>query len=259
MSTLNTIIAEIDKVKPLAEQDVETNANPQTLTAKRGQKRQAVEKLTSLSKDYEILLRNNALFLIVTGSERDTFAGLAAEKFSCYVTNPENLYTDIVNKIPDSILNGRESASSLFGLVSRHLEDKAGDLFALEMPLMTFKQAYNRAIKSKDDLLQLTKQAINEQVGVELVGAQAVRDIVKSAIETKHVERITPVVLNTSDEKLAQELLSGLSRMTHRVYLVQAGETTANLAMSDEIVNLTNIDEKSMGKFMKNLKRVIKN
>lgn len=239
--TLTKIIEEINKVSVFANED--TDSGPmETLNTRRGRKARSVESLKSLKEEYTSELMRSAVFMVVTGQSRDAFTSTAAENFGCFTADSEAFYRDLADRMPTSLYQGKESVSNLFNILGRHLEDKALEMKILGYPQLIFKQQYQKAINSKDEFVQLIKQALNEQVGAELVGINAIRSIVDLAIARKHADKTTPVVLNTLDEKLALDLIPALERLTSKVFLVFAGKVSKQMKTYEGAVILKDVD-----------------
>lgn len=260
MSTnLQKVLAEIKATLPVASEDLNEDDSTgfATLSGRRGRKRAAEERLKQLRYDYSILLRESAVFLIVVGSERDALTELLDPAFNCFKANPEELYSDIVGRINES-LYGRDSTSSLFGLASRYLEEKAIDLGVTGMPLMTFKNEYDVPIKNKEDMTSLLKMVINSEVGAELAGVQAVHSVIDAAIAREHSGRTTSIVLNTGDLKLAADLDDALQRLTPRVYTIVAGKLPKGVKANPGSVTIKEINEEKVTAAMESIKASLK-
>lgn len=220
---LDNIIKKIKENRELAKIDADTG-NPNTLIARRGQKRRAEEDLKTLSEEYARALLNTAAFIVVTGSDSELFTKIAEEKFDTLGANGEALYDELVDEIHPTLYEGKESVSNVFDVLGRVLENKALALGINEYPQLTFKDEYRRKIKDRADFKALVTTALNSQVGGELVGVHAVRSVVNKAIARNHAERLTPITILLKDEKTALEVGKDLSRLTPRVYLVAAGK-----------------------------------
>ena len=95
--------------------------------------------------------------------------------------------------------------------------------------------------------MQLIRTAINEQVGSEIVGVNAVYSIVDKAIAKKHVAPVTPIILNTSDEKFALDLQTNLNRLKLKTFLVVAGKASKTLHGVKDALFVKNVSEESVG------------
>lgn len=235
--SLQTVLEEMKKVQPFIDED--TNSGPtETLRARRGRQSHAIERMKMLKEQYSNELLSGAAFILTVGSEREAFDMLATTEGNCLGSKVESFFEDLSSRIHPSLYEGRNNtASNLFGVASRHLEDKAREIGMTEYPQLIFKSEYDKAINTGADLTALLKKAITDQVGGEVVGINAVRELTESAIDKGHSASITPIVLTTDDTKYAVELVSHLERLTPRVFLVVAGKAPKALrAMQGAIV-----------------------
>jgi hypothetical protein len=242
--SLEQTLKEIKTLKPFAEEDLENldpaTTNPATLGGRRGRKMQALEQITRLKRDYKQQLMSSALFLVVVGSERQNFEHAATgNKFGLFSADPEQFYNDLAGRVAPALYQGKESVSGIFDVLGRHLEDKANELDLASYPQLIFKESYTGYLTNVKDFTRLVKRAVNDQMGAEIVGIQAVNSILDTAVERGHAGKTTPIILSTDDLQLAKELLRDLGRLSSRVFLVQAGtapiESTApnNIAVTD--------------------------
>lgn len=229
--SLSKVLEEIKKVKPHADEDCEVGPI-ETLNGRRGRKRAAIEQLKTLKRQYTDELRRSAAFILVTGSARDSFTNIATQEFKCFSADPEAIYKELANRISPALYQGRDTVGDLFDVLGRHLEDKAGEIGIVGYPQLIFKQQYRRNISNKEEFAELVKQALNEQVGGEIVGINAVHTLTNEAIERNHSARVTPIILSSSDEKLVVDLSSSLERLTSRVFVVTAGKSSKAIKAS---------------------------
>lgn len=243
--SLETVLKEIHAYKPFAEEDAE--AGPvETLNGRRGRKNQAIEQLRVLKSQYRLDLLKSAVFVIAVGSLRSEFEKTATETFKLFSADPEQFYKDLSGRIPPSLYLGKEGVSNLFDIVGRHLEDKMTELDANQYNQLIFKEKYLRPVSTQEEFTSIVKEAINEQIGAEIVAIQAVTSILNDAIDRKHASKTTSIVLSTGDEKLAQDLLKDLGARGNRVTLLLAGKTSKALtAYTNEAVNVVKLKEVS--------------
>ena len=220
--SLADIVNEIKKIQVYVDEDVESGPS-ETLNGRRGRKNQAIGRMADLKRAYREELLRTAIFIVVSGSEKGSFTTLATEKAKCLAADPEEFYNDLANRLAPAVLSGRQTMDNAFDVMGRHLEDKSIELGLSAYPQVVFKQQYGRAIKTKEDLAAVIKQAINDQMGAEIVGVQAVSTIVKPAIERGHKEKFTAVLLPTDDLKLQAALLKDLRRLSPNVFSIIAG------------------------------------
>lgn len=227
--TLTDILKEIKKVKPLAEENLE-EGSPETLAGRRGRKARSIETLKQLKTKYKNSLRETAAFILVIGDKRDEFTSIATENYKCFSSDPEFFYADLVDRVPKTSYLGKEGLSNIFDVLGRHLEDKALELDIVGYPQLIFRQEYRRSLSTRQDFLQLVKQAVTAQVGGEVVGIQAVKNLTDVAIEKNNAAKITPILLPTGDEKFALTIARDLERISTRVFVVAAGTTSQALS-----------------------------
>lgn len=241
--SLELIIKEIKALTPLANEDVD--AGPvETLSGRRGRKNQALIRLQDLREQYTKDLIRSALFIIVTGSKRNEFSELATNKsFGLFGADPETFYRDLADRVHPSLYQGSASPSNLFDVLGRHLEDKMSELGLSEYNQLIFRETYIQPMRNSEEFSQVIKKAINEQVGSEIVGVQAANTIVEKAIASGHSSKVTPIVLNTGDEKFALQLSIDLERLTNRVFLVNTGKVSKELKSVQDSMYLKEVTE----------------
>jgi hypothetical protein len=257
--SLQKVLEQITKVAPLASED--TDSGPiETLNARRGRKRNAVEQLKQLRREYASDLLRSSVFILVAGAGREEFVEIATGNadYGVFKSDPESFYKDLAGRIPTTLYKGRESVANLFDVLGRHLEDKAGELGVLEYPQLRYKQEYHRHIASTEDFVELIKNAINDQVGGEFVAAQTIKEVTDQAIERNHSASITPILLSTKDEKLALELVEALNRLTPRVFLVIVGKSSRTLKSTEGAVLVKEASTESVEQALKLVKSSLK-
>lgn len=242
--SLENVLKEINTYKPFAEENVE-DGPMETLNGRRGRKHQAIEQLKVLKTQYRLDLLRSAVFIIVAGTQRSEFETIATgEGFKLFAADPEQFYSDLANRVAPSLYLGKEGVSNLFDVLGRHLEDKMGELDANAYNQLIFKEKYLKPVSTAAEFVSVVKEAINEQIGAEIVGIQAVTSILDDAISRNHTGKTTSILLSTSDEKLAQDLLKDLGSRGNKVILVLAGKSTKSLSSyNGELVNVIKVKE----------------
>lgn len=228
MSTLAKVLEEMKKVQPFALEDTDSGPN-ETIGARRGRKRAALETLKMLKSQYSDILLRSSVFILTVGSEREAFEKIATTEGNCLLSKAESFFDDLANRVHPTLYAGKNPGANLFDVVGRHLEDKARELGMTEYPQLIFKAQYMRMITTPQEFAALLKQAVTEQVGGEVVGINAVRALTETAIAKEHDRTVTPIVLSTEDQKFAVELIPHLERLTPRVFLVVAGKAPKQL------------------------------
>jgi hypothetical protein len=192
----------------------------------------------------------------VTGSESQSFAGLASnDTFGCFNADPEEFYRDLSSRIDPSLF-GREGIRHLFNIAGNILEDKALELDIGSYPMLQFSDRYNSAVNSIEDFIPLIRRAVNDQVGSEIVGINAINTVTDLAIKKGHSASVAPVVLRTDDEVFALDLQKNLTRLTPKVFLVVAGKASKGLKQSSNIPVKT-VSEETVGEALSTIRNKI--
>lgn len=254
--SLSEILKEIKKVKPLAEENVDEGP-AETLAGRRGRKNQSIESLKRLKVLYKNTLRETAAFILVVGDKRDDFTKTATEHYKCFSSDPDFFYSDLIDRIPNFSYLGKENIVNIFDILGRHLEDKALELDIIGYPQLIFRQEYHKHISSRQDLLDLVKKAVTEQVGGELVGIQAVKNLTDVAIERNNAAQFTPILLPSGDEKFALTIAKDLERISRKSFIVVAGVTNSPLSGRD-VITVTDPTNESVKKALKTISNSLK-
>lgn len=223
--SLSKILEEIKRLKPLAEEDTETG-NLQTMSVRRGRKKRAQEELKILRGEYRKDLLSSAVFILVAGDKRDEFVTEATTNLKCFTADTDAFYKDLAGRVAPALYAGKSSVSNLFDVLGRHLEDKARELDVIGYPQLIFTQKYRQTITNKEEFTALVRQAVNDQIGGEMVGLETVERLTDSLISSGWSGVTTPIVLSVESEKLAVELAPALRRLTKKVFVVGAGKTS---------------------------------
>jgi len=255
--SLQKTLEQIKVYKPLAEEDISQGPR-ETYQGREGRKRNAVNQLKELKEAYITELRASAIFILVAGSARDQFAETAKTEFKCFTADPEGFYKDLADRLPPTLYNQNTPPSNLFDIMGRHLEDKATEMQILGYPQLIMKAKYFRAVKNKEDFVQLIKEAINEQVGSEIAGIHVVRALADEAIKADHGSRLTPIVLTTDDENFALDLKSTLGRIGSKAFLVAAGKGAKTIRSTEGAFTVKEVTNESVENILKNIRNLCK-
>lgn len=257
MSLLAKTLEEMKNLKSFAEEDTDEGPST-TMGARRGRKNQAIQQLKSLREQYSADLLRGAAFILTVGSEREAFEQTLREDGSCFESKADSFFEDLSGRVHPSLYLDRDTVANTFDVVGRHLEDKAREIGMLEYPQLVFKSQYARTLKSPSDLSSLLKLAITEQVGGEVVGINAVRDITDSAIEKGHMLSVTPIVLSTEDQKYSLELTQHLERLTSRVFLVVAGKVPKGFKVPKDALVVKEVSKDSVEAALEKMRSSLK-
>lgn len=250
--SLSKVLREMNKIRPFAEENVDEGPR-ETLAGRRGRKNQALSSLARLNKEYTSNLRQTAAFVLVVGDKREEFTKLATESYKCFSADPDFFYTDLARRVPTALYLGKEGMSNIFDVLGRHLEDKANELDIVGYPQLIFRQEYRRQINTSADFVSLVKQAINEQVGGELVGLQSIKSLTEAAIKKNHNAKVTPILLPTGDEKFALTIARALERISSKIFVVAAGETSAEMKRLEGVFTFDDSENGSVKEILKTI------
>lgn len=221
--SLSKIVEDIKKYKVLAEETIEENSDPRTVKSRIGRKNSAKEKLKVLYRDYKKQLQNKMALLLVTGSKAKEFIDIAEAEGNMISTSADSFYEDLTSRIPETLLKGSERPALLIDILSRHLEDKAGELDIASYPALIYKSKYSQNIDSREKMLALTKALINAEVGSELVGYDVLEQATLKAVNEMFDGKVLPVVVLLKDDTIVDEVVKGL-KFVGTVTTVLAGE-----------------------------------
>jgi hypothetical protein len=255
---LDTTIQKIKELKTIAETEV-TEHPVETLRGRRGQQIQALEQLRDLRISYRRDLLNTAMFFVVLGSERKTFEQITTQKkIGFFSADPEEFFADLSRRVAPALYAGKESVSNVFDVLGRHLEDKANELDIVGYPQLIFRESYVSTLSNEKDFAKLVRRAVNEQMGSEVVGVQAVNSILDKAIDKGHSSKTTPIVLSTDDVEFALKLSLDLQRLTSRVFLVQAGTLDVGSLNPQEAFLIPEVNAASVKEVLAQINSAIK-
>lgn len=257
--SLGDILKEINRVKPLAEENVEEGPL-ETMTARRGRKNQSIESLKRLKQQYLTDLTRTAAFIVVIGDKRNEFTEIATQNYKCFSTDPDSFYSDVANKVPQELYLGKEGMQNVFNVLGRYIEDKMLEFENITgYPQLIFRQEYSRVVRTKQEFLELIKEAMVKQIGGEMVGIQSIKNIVNTAIEQSHSAQFTPIILPYANEKFALTVAKDLERISNRVFVVTAGTTEQSINTDLYKTSVSEPTNESVKKALKKISDKLKN
>lgn len=215
--SLEKIMAEIKKLKPLAQAEV-TEDPRETYQGRLARQKKAREELKSLTETYRQALLTNTVFILVTGPGKDAYVKSANETFGFFKVDPDQFYTDIVGQISPKLYDGKESSPNVLDVVSRVLENKAIEVGISGYPMLVFRQEFRRVINGRAEFTKLLKQIIGTQIGTEVVAAQSIKSVLKQAIDVELGGKTNCILLPV--DELDQDLIAGLRRVSGKVATV---------------------------------------
>ena len=254
--SLSNILKEIQIHLPASQMDPLQGA-PHTLNGRIGMHTMATESIKVLRRQYRKQIMDQAVYIVVTGSNRNAFSEISSQdSFGVFSVDPDSFFRDLSSRIDPSLF-GRESVSNLFNIASNILEDKMLELDINSYPMLQYNDRYNVQVNNADDFTAVIRTAINEQLGSEIVGISSADLVTGTAITKKHDAAITPIILSTSDERFALDLMKNLKKqrlpngtfqgISNNVFLVAAGTTSKELKSFLGCFALKNATEETVG------------
>lgn len=253
--SLKELAKELKKQQAIADSDPGTEQA--TRRMRLGNIQQAKEKVKGLELDFKKKVLDSAIFIIATGKDAKKFASVAEKTCGCFSVNSEDFYKELIQGVPTALYVNKTASGNLLEFISNNLEDKARTLDIVSYPGLSMESKYKKVLKDEKDLLDLTKKVINDKVGAELVGLDAINRIMAKLLKSKSVSKKVPVVIQVSDESMVEEIAKGLKRsLTRRTFIVSTGTADQKtLNMSFDVLSEATEEtvEKSLMKLNKTL------
>lgn len=249
---MQATLKEIQKAKAVAEMD--PGHDVQTRRVKLGHIRQAKEKLETLYMEYRREIQNNSVFIVALGSSAKSFADKAKKDYQCFSYEADGLYKDLLSKVSPKVYLNQLGSRSFFEHLSAKFEERAMEIDIVGYPPLYFDAKYKKQINSKEEALDMTKRAINEKIGGEVAGLDAIEKAAIEAVNSEFEGQVIPIVLYTEDEKLAEEVLAGLPRINKNVFLVTAGKDIAENLQNKSISSMVKVTKESVEKTLIKIK-----
>lgn len=246
----------IKKAQAVASSDPGTEVNSRRMRL--GNIMQAKEQLRSLSQEYRKALISRATFIVVTGGQASKFAELAEAEFSCFSVNADDFYNEVTSKVPVQLYQNVSSSQNLFEHIASAIEDRARVLDIESYPALIFESKFKKNLKNKEEMLQLAKVAINDKIGAEIVGLDALNKVTQRVIDSDLSGKTIPIVLFTEDTSIVEDLAKGLKRsLSRNTFIISTGskvdEKIKNISLSSLKSVSSESVEKSLVKIKENL------
>ena len=206
--SLKELATEIKKQQKIAESDPGTDIA--TRRMRLGKINQAKEKLEGLNLEYRKMIMSSAIFIIATGKDAKKFASVAEKTGGCYSVNGEEFYKDLIEGVPETLYVNKTATGNLLEFISNNLEEKARSLNIVSYPGLAMELKYKKMLTGKEDLLALTKTVINEKVGAEMVGLDAINKVANKVLKSKGAGKKVPIVVQINDESFVEAIAKGL-------------------------------------------------
>lgn len=222
--SLKEVLKEITDQKTIVNQDM-TKVSMRARTYKVGQIQSAKTRLETLYVNYKNALLESAVFMLTTGDSATKFAEVGEKSFKCFSMDAKQFYKDIASEISPQLYLNKNLSSSLFDVLNNVIETKMENLDVISYNTVMFSSKYQRNVKSEEELIEVIKQAVNEQIGSEVIGLYALEKISRQAVNEEYHSRLVPIILHTDDEALVGDIHSNIKKMNSKAVVVTAGKT----------------------------------
>lgn len=219
---LKDVLKKIEEAKVVVNQD--PNFHPKTHAGKLGQIRRAKEDLKMLYSEYREAVRSKIVFIIPTGLGASKFSDIADKEYGCFKSDAEGVYNEVTENINSALYENTTFNPSSLETSMNYFRELADEIGLLSYPQVIFKSNYAKPLKNKEDFRNSLKEAINEQIGSDIVGHYTVDRISTLAVNDKFAGKIVPVVMSSSDLELLNNLSQSLKSITSRVFVVDTKE-----------------------------------
>lgn len=240
MSKLESLIEEIKKNKKLANKKIE-EVNPQVYTTQLGKIKRAKENLKSLFIEYRKEVGLNSVFILAKGKASSSFLEIAtSDDYGCFGVSADDVYEDIASKVDPRYYDDQTSSPAVFDILMSSFNDICDDVGIIGYPAVLFESKYKKRLKSKQDLINLTKEAFNDKVGSELVGLYAINKVSEEAVNKDYDGKSIPIIIHSKDNKLLDALSSTLKNVSRNVFKISTTKKYTTKSVEEELLKLRN-------------------
>lgn len=250
MNNLETIVGNIKKKQEVVESEnkVKELTDPHVLRTKIGHIRRAKEDLKDLYLEYREIIKDKAVFILVTGSQREKFATIASKQFNCFHLDAEILYKELVDKVPPRLYTNYKASAALLDHINARFEEHATDLGIVGYPPTSFiSRETTITLKNKEDAVKIIKRALNKTTGAEVIAIDAIDRIATRAVKANFTGKTVPIILHTDDETLIGELVKDFKgHFTKDVFVISTGSDVSEKLKTVSLSVLKTVTKKSV-------------
>jgi hypothetical protein len=247
--SLGDILKNINVEKETAEIDLD-KVSARARVYKKGQVDSAKARLESLYIEYKNEVLKRAIFIMVTGEQSEDFAGIAEDEYKCFKVDGKIFYKEIVDQLsPDLYLNKNLNAPIL-DVVGNVLETKMKSLDVTSYPSLAFNTKYAKVIKTKTEMVDTIKDVINDGVGGEIVGLDALERVAKEAVNKNYDKGLVPILIYSKDENFITGICDHIRLINPRIARIAAGNTESNI---NALATLEEVNAEQVGKALKTI------
>ena len=238
-NNLQNILKEIKKNSDIVKAEVLEGEN--TTRVAKDRQTNAKRRILDLQVDYRNALLARTVFIVLYGPDAKELAKIAENDFGSYAADAESVFNRIADEIPAILYLNKSSSPSLFDVIAHALEGVAAEAGVSEFNSIQYKSSRDaKILKSKDDLKEVIKHTIVNQVGSELLAVHAVTATFMKALETEFDGKVYPVVMYTPDANYAKALVNDIHKhlINHETYTITTSETekvTKNTIVLDKV------------------------
>jgi len=248
---LEQILEQINENKKIAETDLST-VSPRAYPYKLGQVNSAKSKLEGLYIDYKNQILNRAVFILVTGDRSEDFANIAKDEFQCFSVAGETLAKEVVSEISPQLYQGKTVNASIFDVIDNVLEKKMKALDVMSYNSLMFNTKYQKLVKNEKEMIAVTRDAINDIVGGEIIALDALEKTAQEAVNKNYKSKIVPILIHSEDFSLIKTLSRDIIKINPRVVRVLAGKTDCKEDLNT-IAKLKKVDIEEVGNALKKI------
>lgn len=253
-SNLKEIGESIKKAQAIAKSDPGLDINSRRMRL--GNINQAKEQLVGLGQQYRRELLSRAAFAIVVGPQAEKFAKLAEDEFSCFAVNVDDFYNEVTSKVPPVLYTNVSSSQNLFEHIASAFDQKAVGLDITSYPALVFESKYKKQLNTKEDMIKLAKAAINDKIGAEVVGLDAIVKITEKVINSDLSGKTIPVILFTEDVSIVESLAKGLKRsLSRNTFIISTGSKIEEDLKNISLTTVKSVNSESVEKSLLKLKQ----
>jgi len=254
--SLDKIVEEIIKTKTLAEEDIlggDKKPNPATLQTRLARQRSAKGMLPILYNQYKSELMKRTFCVLLVGEKSEEAAKMLADQGMVSVS-ADAFYQEILDLVPSNMYNGRTNSSALFDVMSRHIEDKAGSIDIASYPSPIFKSSYNTKVDSEEKALAFLKRIVNEEIGTEMLGYDALEKAAKIAVNENFAGAKLPIAVSLKDVSIAKDVIAGLKKTSSVFHMVTIEKVDKELEKLSS-AKVKTLDEDNINKAIEAIKK----
>jgi hypothetical protein len=130
-----------------------------------------------------------------------------------------------VSEISPQLYQGKTVNASIFDVIDSVLEKKMKALDVLSYNSLMFNAKYQRVVKTEEEMVAVTRDAINDIVGGEVVALDALERATKEAVNKNYKSKIVPILIHSENFNLIKTLSRDIIKINPRIVRVLAGKT----------------------------------